>query len=81
MELANAFDELNDPAEQRKRSLEDLAKRQGLNPIHLDEEFFHALESGMPPSAGIALGLERLFMAVLDIKKIEDLRLFPINPY
>ena len=81
MELANAFDELNDPAEQRKRSLEDLAKRQGLNPIHLDEEFFHALESGIPPSAGIALGLERLFMAVLDIKKIEDLRLFPINPY
>ena len=81
MELANAFDELNDPNEQRSRSLEDLQKRQGKNPIDLDDAFFHALESGMPPSAGIALGLERLFMALLNIKKIEDLRLFPVSPY
>lgn len=79
MELANAFDELNDPKEQKQRASEDLQKREGRNPIALDEEFFMALESGMPPSAGIALGLERLFMALTGIQKIQDLRLFPIR--
>lgn len=81
MELANAFDELNDPFEQRNRAQLDLKKRSGVNPIHLDEEFFRALESGMPPSAGIALGLERLFMAIYNIKTIEKLRLFPVSFY
>lgn len=81
MELANAFDELNNPLEQRQRAQEDINKREGKNPIALDEEFFQALESGMPPSAGIALGLERLFMAIQDIKKIEEVRLFPISLY
>ncbi len=76
MELANAFDELNDPDEQRKRSQEDLLKRTHGDPIELDEEFFQALESGMPPSAGIALGLDRLFMAFMNIKKIQETRLF-----
>ncbi len=79
MELANAFDELNDPVEQRKRSVDDLAKRESRNAIQLDESFFQALESGMPPSAGIALGLERLFMALVNIQKIDELRLFPIK--
>jgi elongation factor P--(R)-beta-lysine ligase len=79
MELANAFDELNDPHEQRKRANEDLSKREGKSPIPLDEEFFQALESGMPPSAGIALGLERLFMALRNIQNIEEIRLFPIR--
>lgn len=81
MELANAFDELNNPLEQRQRAQEDISKREGKNPIGLDEEFFKALDSGMPPSAGIALGLERLFMAICGIKKIGEVRLFPINPY
>lgn len=79
MELANAFDELNNPIEQRSRALEDMLKREGRNPIELDEEFFKALESGMPPSAGIALGLERLFMALMGVTKIQDLRVFPIR--
>ncbi len=79
MELANAFDELTNPVEQRQRAQEDINKREGKNPIQLDEEFFQALESGMPPSAGIALGLERLFMAIHGIKKIEEIRLFPIK--
>jgi elongation factor P--(R)-beta-lysine ligase len=76
MELANAFDELNDPIEQRKRSQEDLNKRSGLAPIGLDEEFFQALESGMPPSAGIALGLDRLFLILAKKKQISEIRLF-----
>jgi lysyl-tRNA synthetase class 2 len=79
MEIANAFDELNDPVEQRARSQEDLLKREGRTPIALDEEFLLALESGMPPSAGIALGLERLFMALEGIESLEKLRLFPVR--
>lgn len=78
MELANAFDELNDPVEQRQRAQDDLIKRGDKNIIGLDEDFFKALESGMPPSAGVALGLERLFMALLNIKNIAELRLFPV---
>lgn len=79
MELANAFDELNDPGEQRRRSQEDLLKRGEGNSIELDEEFFKALEGGMPPSAGIALGLERLFMALMNIRNITQLRLFSVE--
>jgi lysyl-tRNA synthetase class 2 len=76
LELGNAFHELNDPAAQRLRSQEDLVKKQkeGRKPIELDEKFFQALEYGMPPSAGIAVGLERLFMALTDLKKIQDLK-------
>ncbi len=79
LELANAFDELNNPKEQRARAEQDLQKREGRSAISLDEEFFQSLESGMPPSAGIALGLERLFMAILNLKTIDELRLFPIK--
>ena len=43
----------------------------------LDEEFMAALEFGMPPSVGIALGVERLFMALFDIKTLQDCRAFP----
>lgn len=79
MELANAFHELNDPWIQRLRTDEDLEKKKlmGKEEISVDEEFFQCLEAGMPPSGGIALGVERLFMALTDIKKITDLRVFP----
>ncbi|HPI41150.1 MAG TPA: EF-P lysine aminoacylase GenX [Pseudobdellovibrionaceae bacterium] len=76
LELANAFHELNDPEEQLRRSQEDL-KKKTLNqkvPIELDEAFFNHLRYGLPPSGGIALGLERLFMALYDLSKIHDLR-------
>lgn len=82
MEISNAFDELNDPSEQRKRALEDLtqrAERQGKKfdgQTGLDDEFFQALESGLPPSSGIALGLDRLFMALFQISDIRSTRLF-----
>ncbi len=78
LELANAFHELNDPSIQRRRSEEDLQKKKDLHKeaVSLDEEFFQCLEAGMPPSGGIALGVERLFMALFDIKTIKDLRVF-----
>jgi elongation factor P--(R)-beta-lysine ligase len=76
LELGNAFHELNDPAVQRLRSEEDLVKKQlfGKKPIGLDEKFFAALEYGVPPSSGIAVGLERLFMALMNIQKIQQLK-------
>lgn len=79
LEIANAFHELNDPQIQKQRFIEDLAKKQLLKKemIPLDAEFMQCLEAGMPPSGGIALGLERLFMALAKISKISDTRLFP----
>ena len=75
LELGNAFHELNDPSVQRLRSNEDLIKKKaaGKKSIELDEKFFEALEYGLPPSAGIAVGLERLYMALTDVKKIQSL--------
>lgn len=74
-ELANAFHELNDPALQRQRSLEDLQKKESLGKknVTLDENFFKALEYGMPPAAGIAVGVERLYMALKNVKSIDSL--------
>ena len=81
LEIANAFHELNDPQIQRKRSQEDLHYKTqiGKEPVELDEDFFRALETGMPPSGGIALGLERLFMALTGETQIENLKPFPLR--
>ncbi len=81
LEIANAFHELNDPAVQKQRFAEDLAKKRamGKEEISLDAEFMQCLEAGMPPSAGIALGVERLFMALTGITNISDTRLFPMK--
>ncbi len=78
MELANAFHEVNDPKEQKKRDLRDQEEKLklGKEAIPFDESFYQALESGMPPASGIALGMERLFMAAWGIKNIQG-----INPY
>ena len=75
-ELANAFHELNNPQIQRQRAFEDLQKKMssGLKKIVLDEAFFKALDYGMPPSAGIAVGLERVFMAMMGIKNIRQVK-------
>lgn len=66
LELANAFHELNNPDIQRLRAEEDLEKKKvlGKKPVTLDADFFTALDYGMPPSGGIAVGLERLYMAL-----------------
>jgi len=75
LELANAFHELNDPVLQKERAIKDLQQKKLLNKksIDLDESFFSALSFGMPPSAGIALGLERLYMVLTDTKEISSL--------
>lgn len=75
-ELANAFHELNDPSVQRKRAQEDLEKKKlsGKKTVQLDEKFFSALDFGLPPSAGIALGLERLYMALTKSSDISALK-------
>lgn len=79
IELANAFNELNDSEEQRKRFVEaqkeKALKDKDVYPV--DEDFLSALEYGMPPSGGIAMGLDRLFMQLKGIKKIGETRLFP----
>lgn len=79
LELANAFNELNDPYVQRLRAQEDLDKKALMQKelFGFDEEFFQCLEAGMPPSGGIALGVERLFMALMDEVQIKKLRVFP----
>jgi lysyl-tRNA synthetase class 2 len=74
LELANAFGELTDPAEQRARFRADRAKKQALygETYPIDEDFLAALEAGLPPSAGIALGFDRLVMLATGASDIED---------
>lgn len=71
-ELANGFHELNNPTEQQQRCEKDLATRTALGKTQLphDQEFIEALKSGMPPSAGMALGLDRLWAAIHGRKNI-----------
>jgi elongation factor P--(R)-beta-lysine ligase len=78
LELANGFGELTDSVEQRERFVADRAWRRshGMNDYPLDERFLEALPS-LPPSAGIALGLERLLMLVLDAAEIDAVAFLP----
>jgi len=79
VELANAFYEINDPEEQRQRMILDVQKKQSQNnqdDLQLDEDFFLAMQFGMPPSAGIALGLDRFFMKLMNLDSIQDFEIF-----
>lgn len=74
MELANAFSELTDPVEQRARFEACAAARRALGkPVYpLDEDFLSALEGGMPPAAGVALGVDRLVMLLSGAGSLDD---------
>ena len=79
LELANAFEELTDPVEQRARFTHDVAERERLHgpgwPV--DEDFLAALEHGMPPTSGIAMGFDRLAMLATGAREIGDVLWLP----
>jgi lysyl-tRNA synthetase, class II len=78
-EVGNAFSELNDPEEQRRRMVEQLeqAHARGEKDKQLDDEFLDAIDQGMPPAGGLGIGVDRLIMLLTNAPSIRDVILFP----
>ena len=81
MEIANGFHELCDADEQKNRFIQDNLKRKksGKQEINIDQRFLDALEHGLPACAGVAVGIDRLLMAMHQCKDIRDVIAFPID--
>jgi lysyl-tRNA synthetase class 2 len=79
MECANGFSELNDPREQYERFIDQMREREGGDEeaMVLDEDYIRALSYGMPPAAGIGIGIDRLVMLLTNRHSIRDVILFP----
>jgi lysyl-tRNA synthetase class 2 len=79
MEIANGFSELNDPVEQSERFREQMTQRERGNEeaMLMDEDYIRALSYGMPPAAGIGIGIDRLMMLLTNKQSIRDVIIFP----